>query len=377
MFNKSIFNHPISYLLLVICSLLLVSCGEGSTDAQQVSVVDFLSTNNETAANINVIAANLQPESLVIDPGASDNPCVSSDGVFDCQPALLKLYVDLAKQMVDLIEQVVTDISTDLVNANINPGDSGAVTVTSNGETLLIYYSVTSFSNYQILIKNYLDVSISHVTVNSSNINVVTDLALLTGSQASGILDVKINYTDQSNFDVDVALVDIDCDPVDVHAPQNMLIKIGNSAGVLKGKAMMYLPRWLFSDLNPLTCADEPTVASKATLYTDFVGDVSNTSAAIFIMPTTVSVIADIPNYPGSSFCTNFPAWCLAGFGLGDVNPVSSYANNFCITNTNATWNMACNSSVTDIATPNYSASSNWISPADFASLVATVPNNL
>ena len=370
-------------LLCFTCIVVLVTaCGGGSstTPADEKSTAptcdDFSCNNTQTAENLKTVLNNLQPASLTSDTVLGENPCATSDGFFDCQPKLLKLYLSFAKSMIELSQQTVAGLSQDL--ASLKPGDSGSVLVTQDSTTLNVDYEVTTYSQYRILIKDSQLNPIAYFDVNSSLVHITADIDSLSNGKDSGQLDIIIDFTDLNNYQMDMVLTDAKCDATDVGAPQNMAIKLQRASGVLKGKAMLYHPRFIFSDAAPMTCKDAGTPASKMLFYTDFVGDDSNTTAAIYLMPPTVDNIANITDYAASAFCTNFPDWCTSdGHAFGDPNPVTDYGNDFCVTGSASTWNAACSSSESDIATPNYSDSSNWIVPMEFTGMTVTVPDSL
>jgi hypothetical protein len=126
---------------------------------------------------------------------------------------------------------------------------------------------------------------------------------------------------------------------------------------------MMYHSRWLFDDEDGVTCDTTPTSDIEMTILTDFVGDDTNTTAALYMAPTTVTQVDDIANYPASDFCTSFPDFCFQGYGFGDDNLLSSYENDFCVEANEATWGAACTSDSQLISTPTYSDVSKLLRP--------------
>jgi hypothetical protein len=215
-----------------------------------------------------------------------------------------------------------------------------------------------------------------HVKVDKSKYEVRADMSKESALE-SAQLYANVNYTDADTFTASVQMITRNCDAADVRAPQTIVLDVVSKKGAKQGKAMLYMPRWLFKN-DEVTCDTAPTDATKMTLYTDYVCDDMATTASIHMIPVTVSDVGNFGNYEAADFCANFPDYCVAGKSFGDPNVIATtYTNPFCITSDKATWGGACSSAETAISTPEYSDASHWILPTSIPSLAVILPSTL
>ncbi len=373
---------------IVSCVLTVNACGEKSKAADPNAVTQagggVIKTNAEgesalvagAASNVQAVENSMLPGSLAIEGaallsgGENDNPCEGTDGFFDCQPNLLKLYLGLAKSMVSLSRQLLSGAGTGL--AQVPVPSSGSVEGNSDSQISKIDYVIESETAFKILMvgetKPFLNLEVDGATI-----TIQADMSQAPDSEGdSGKVETTINFTDEDNFTVDLHLIGMGCSDDDIRAPQNLGINIVKTAGVSQGKAMLYLPRWQIEE--GTKCTFVPTDASKVFIYTNFVGDDDGSSLSLHVMPITVEDAGDFDTYAASAFCDNFPSSCNSGYGFGDPNPVSTYTNPACVKVDSTDWGTACTSSNDLISTPTFSSTANWVLPRDLSELDIEVP---
>ena len=327
-----------------------------------------------TANNIKTVADNMVPGSLVVETDSSlalnDNPCADTDGFFDCQPNLIKLYLDIGKHMVQNTAEIVGALSQ---VAGFLENGKGSHTG-ENGVT--VDYNISAGDNFKMLFsageQPYL-----FLEANGGEYDLRFDSSLDPQStdETDGKINTKINFTDDNNFNVNLSFHGIDCDPSDVRAPAAISIDIVMVEGVAQGKSMMYMPRWVGDEL---TCESEPTSSSKIFLYTDFVGDDEKTTAALYLLNDSVEDISLLSDWEIADFCTNFNELCFEGRSLGDANVIAdSYQNNFCFTKDSLSWGQTCESDNSVISTPQFSSADKWLTPNGLATYALEFPGTV
>lgn len=401
--------HQKFIFILLMSWLAACSAKEDSTEEDESTNTpssSSSSSNEDTSlssstatvtGNIAIVQENMVPGSLVVGGSSSllltqddGNPCADADDFFDCQPNLLKLYMGMGKQMVGMVNQIVKEIGTGLFASVEIPNfedadieDCDDLNIDEEGDDVKrVQYCVKSGSDFRIILDTatgafiYLDVDDKTYTLKFNGENAPEEDGDDGGGP--GKIEAVVNYVSESEFSVNVTLAEMACDPNDVAAPGDVIIKIDVKDGVWKGKAMMYHPRWMGSG-SELACTDTPTDSTAIGIYTDFVGDATNTTAAVHLLPRTVSDVANIPNYSLADICTHWPSGCnQSGAGFGSQNVLAtSYQNNFCAENGAATWNTNCTSDSDAIANGSFSAASEWIIPSELKDLTVSIPEEL
>ena len=359
-----------------------------STTTGGGSTASTMSTDS-TTANLRTAEENMIPGSLGIATAlrlaGGEDPCEGTDGLFDCQPNLLKLYLAMAKNSITITRDVVGNIGTLLTH--LSAGASGSIDIDdSEDDVTKIDYDVTSFSLYKILIHSskgvFLYLSVDE-TKDEKVYDVKLDSANVPGDEESNgaVMQIHLLYTDENDLHIESSMTSMACEDDDVRAPGSFVVRVNKENGVWQGKAMMYSPRWLWSESfgDVMTCASEPTSTSKMNFFTDFVGNDTNTTAALYMMPSSISDVDQFASYTAADFCTNYPSWCVSGHSFGDANPISSYSNPFCVdgATSDSTWGGACSSSSEPISTPSFSAETDWTTPNDLQDLTITLPTTL
>ena len=330
-----------------------------------------------TSTQLAQVESHMIPGSLVTtNPSqnlSGEGPCAGTEGFFDCQPNLLKLYLGMGKSMVTMSKQLVAAVGPSL--SQLPAPSSGTVSQTAgDGNIQSIDYHVSSASEFSILLHTALG-PLLELDV-AGNIYTIRGDTSKSADGGAAKLSAVITYNDENNFTVDLKLVGMECKADDIRAPQNIAIKIQVKDGVWQGKSMLYLPRWLVAE--GTTCSFEPNDTSRMFFYSDFVGDDSQSTISIYFIPPTVTSSEQFADYPASEFCTNFAHSCMGTYGFGDPNPVSSYKNPACVSAAGtSSWGAPCVSTQTPISTPTYSSSSEWLLPLDMERLTVDVPETL
>ena len=316
------------------------------------------------------------------------NPCADADDFFDCQPNLLKLYIGISRQMVGMVNEVIQNVSSGLFgNISISSIDDAtveecSVLETGESEVSKVHYCVTTDKIFSVILESpsgpfmYLNVADNQYRVQYDGANDVEDSGDEDDGGGPSKIDTTITYTSADAFDISLTMAEMGCEADDVAAPHDVVIKIGVEDSVWQGKAMMYHPRWMGQDL---TCNSDPTDTTAIGIYSDFVGNDTNTTAAIYLMPRTISDVADFADYTLADICTNYNGGCNeSGVGFGSQNVLAtSYQNNLCADASGASWGGNCSSDVDAIANGTFSEATNWITPSDLQNTSVTLPTSL
>lgn len=358
----------------VLCAGLL-SCDKKEDEETKTTEATEAPGLTTTTSNITTVSQKMVPGSLVIptELHLNGDPCQGLS-FFACQPNLLKLYLSMGKGMVDNSNAIITQIAPGLAQL---PGKKGKIT---SDDGASVDYDITSATVYRLLISSTtgpfisLDVNgnVYRIQLDSSN-SPDEDQGEGDGGGPAKI-ETQITYTDENTFSVNLLLNGMACKPDDVQAPGAIGIDIQYANGVAQGKAMMYLPRWMGNN----SCETEPTADSKAFIYTDFVGDDSNTTAALYLMKNSVSSVDVFPDWEIADFCSNYADQCNNGYAFGmPVKIEDAFKNNFCVTQDDTEWGKTCSSESPLISTPTYSASTLWTVPSQFEAKSITLPTSL
>lgn len=369
----------------VVIGFGLSQCEKKATDEEETPASTTTSTEpstfstTTTSTNISAVESGMIPGSLAVPASTGlklqgSNPCAGTNGFFDCQPNLLKVYLGMGKNMVSMVSQIVTNVGPAI--EKFGAGAKGSVEMDAGDDFSKIDYDITDSANFKILMHVTAGPAL-YLSVADGHYEVIADIGLMPDADKGGKLHSVIEYTDDTHFTVATNFFTEDCDPTDVRAPQNFDMNIARAGDVWKGKAMLYMPRW--ATAGDPTCDMVPTDTSKLGFYTDFVGDDAVSTASIYFIPYTTTSLASIETFAVSNLCSNWSGLCNNGYGFGDSSPVSSYGNAFCIDKaaSSTTWKSACSSTNTDISTPVYSDASNWKLPSEVANPTITMPTAL
>jgi hypothetical protein len=337
-----------------------------------------------TTTKLSNVEVNMVPGSLAL-PGtalrlmADQNTCAGTSGFLDCQPNLLKVYMNVAKLAVQLAGSTLSKM--DLILSALS--GKGQFVEPTSAQT--VHYDITDEAAYHVLTVSSLGPTLE-VKVAGDRVRIKHDDANNTGKTTGerSKIDIDIDYKSTTEFIVDVRVVQLKCDASDIRAPEGIRVKVWYKDGIRTGKAQMYSPRWFDTTGLGSTCDTTPTSLTKAFMFTDFVGDDTSTTAALYLMTDAVVSKSAIQNWSIDQMPTNFasthPLMCSSnGSGdhlcLADPNPVSGYRNNFCVVkNASHTWNTSCSSTSTLISGGTFLPTEDWELPAGMQSLFAPMP---
>lgn len=363
---------------LILFTVMTAACGGGdNSDSSSGNTTTTVVGNNLQSISNNFTPSSLDYSSNSNKPLLTNNtllhqtsvdPCEGVD-LFECQPILLRLYLDMGQMFLDSAREIVSEIGTNL--GSIPDGGSG--TVTDGDET--IYYSKNSSTDFSILMKQsgssagYVDVSGSQYTIQLDLANMPDDDG--NGGEQTGKVDINVTYTDDETWSITVFIAGMACQANDPRAPERVSIQISRANGLWTGKAMLYNGRWFsgISDTSTPSCGIAESDAMSMNMYTDFVGNDTASRVSVYMMSRTKSGLTDIADFGMDSLSTNF----------GIFFDTSAYSNPFCnsASNLTALWGNDCSSLDTTVSSASYGASSGWIVPNIFYQETITLPTSL
>lgn len=334
---------PIILFLSLSCGSSSSTPGGSTTTSDAVSDLETVSTGFTPASLEN----GNETRNIAVKQEGSD-PCATADDLFDCQPILLRLYLDMAKDFVDLTKSVIEEVGEGI--GDLPDGSSDSIVV--EGQT--INYSKTSDSLYSILIEEggepaaFFDVSGDTYTL-KLDLDNLSDA----GGQA-GQVDIALTYTDAENWSIVVLVAGMECDASDPRAPERIHIRVSRSGAAWTGKAMFYNGRWRADNVS---CTTTETDALSMNFYTDFVANDTAARASVYMLSRSATDLSDIED-----------------FGMD-----GSYLNPFCnpATTLAAVWDDDCSSLDATLSATAYGSADDWIVPSEFYQMAITLPTDL
>ena len=332
--------------------------------------------SSQVVSNLSVISSSYTPASLSSNSSAStalsSDPCAGVTDFAVCQSNLIREYIRIGKDSVDNISSIASQIGSAL--GQIPDGNSGT---SPDGK---VSWNKTSSDVWSILSRNASNGSIAYFSVNngvySLKINENNDETNPQDHQ----IEATITFNGASDWTVDIYFGNGVCDPLKVSDPSKAHLIVSKSNGLWTGKAMLYVPRWQSPGASAPTCSTAAG-ASDIAMYTDFVGNDESAKAALYLIPSTESVVGNITdaNYSLPHFCSLFPSSCAGGAGqLANSNALNAYPNNWCTTGagTTPTWGNSCPSN-TAVTSASYLNSANWVAPSVLKTYSVTMPTTL
>jgi len=362
------------FYFFLIPLFLLGACSK-KNESKETTTTNLSST---VVSNLSTVSAGFSPTSLASSSTSSvvqpqSEVCSDSDGFAVCQSNLIREYLKIGKEMVDLLSTITGSIGTSL--GNLPDGASGT---SSDGA---IQYSKVSSSVWSVLAKGASGASQAYFSINESVYTLKLDNSVAASNPTALQAEATVNYTDANNWSVDVFFSNTDCNSADVGQPSKASIKITKANGLWTGKAMLYQPRWEAPG-QTLTCSTAAGT-SEITMFTDFIGNDTSTKAALYLIPATVSDLSGslpastIGSYDLMDFCANFSSSC-GGSGQPTTGFLAAYPNNWCTTGPGAApnWGNNCTDNA-PVAAAAFGASADWIVPSVLKTKSVTLPTNL
>ncbi len=357
-------------LSLVVSNLALFGCQKKAEETAAPPNIASVAV-----ANLNTISAAYNPNSMdstVAYMGNSDvqiqaDPCQGVTDFAVCQANLIREYLRLGKSTVDLLAQLASGIGAAL--GQVPDGNAGT---SDDGK---ISWNKASSTVWSILARGTGNAPNSYFSVNGSTYTLKFDNSVSLTGPDSGQADAVVTFTDENNWTVDVFYSKTECVATDVGAPSKVQIRMAREAGLWKGKAMLYAPRFEAPG-ETVTCATASGTHQLA-MFTDFVGNDESSKAALYLIPATNNDLSTIGNFDLMDFCTNFAAYC-GGMGEPTAMFLASYPNNWCTTGPNIapTWNSNCPTNAV-VSAATFSAATNWIVPDTLRVKTVTLPTGL
>ena len=356
-----------------------LSAGKIGTGEKTAADDEAASLVDSASIKIGNVEANMVPGSLAISTGSlqllNGNPCEGL-GFLECQPDLLKLYLDIAKRMVSGANRRLKGMDT-LLKSKTGGGSFEADDPTTKQKETFSY-NIVSPTDFQVHTKTSKGPTM-FTTVKGNAIEFQTDdtnRLTNSSSESPSRVHTKITYTDDQNFEVDLKLHMTECNDRDVRSPARIRVKVKYSDGIRTGKAQMYNPLWLID--NDDTCDTIVTDATKIFIFTDFVGDDSSTTAALHLLNSSVTDKLDFPDWSFDQIPGNFPQICDGNYCMGEQKEATSYNNNFCVKpQVTTVWGGSCTSSDARISSGVFLDVADWLLPAEMSVLVDEIPTSL
>ena len=330
---------------------------------------------SQVVQNLTAVSNGYTPASLASNTTSGvkvqNDPCAGVSDFAVCQSNLIREYLRIGKSTVDTLSTLAAQIGARL--GEVPDGNSGT---SGDGK---VSWNKTSADVWSVLLRGTGGNPVAYLSINSGVYTLKVDQTYDESNPTPTQLEATVNFTDSSNWTVDVYFGNDACNSAQVSDPSKAEIKLSKASGLWTGKAMIYVPRWQAPGATAPTCGTAAGAADIA-MYTDFVGNDTSTKAALYLIPTTENNVGNInnTNFALPAFCTNWPSACGTGTGQIPVSFLNSYPNNWCTTgpSTNPTWGSDCasNAAVTGAA---YSNGTNWIAPNTFKSKSVTVPSSL
>lgn len=328
------------------------------------------STTSDITSSLDTISQDFTPDSLETNSGTSSrlvknqeqggDPCANSQDLYDCQPVLLRLYLDMAQTFVDMTRDVVSELGTAL--GDIPDGSQGTETV--EGET--IHYSKESASNFSILMEGAEPIAYFNIADTVYTLQMDLD-SLEEAGDAGGKLEIVVDYESENSWSIVIFILGMDCDSSDPRAPERIHIRVARSSNLWTGKAMFYSGRWLSQTAS---CSVEESDGNSMSFYTDFVASDIAAKASVYMLSRSKTSLSDIENFGMDQFSINFS---------GQDDDTSAYSNPFCnpASTLDALWNNDCSSIDSSVSSASYGPASDWIVPNTFYQETIELPSSL
>lgn len=338
--------------LIAVCALAWACAKKAEEKPESTNVATV------AVANMTTVSQNLTPASLATSASSTlaNNACAGKNGLVDCQPEFLKIYLKASKEQLEAVTKIVGNVGGAL--GQLPDGASGTFQ-SDNGRTG--EYTKTNADNYSFTILSGAT-KLAYVKVTGTTYLVEIDFAGM-GETTGGKYEAEVVYTAADSWSMTVMFTGAACKTDDVRAPQNIRLKVTKSGALWTGKVMLYSPRWAQVNPDP-TCADTVTAAKTFNMYSDFVADATVAKMSVYVGTNQTTNIAAKPI---SAFCTEYGSLCTGGVFIAETP--ANYANPACITAAtgSATWNSNCSgvSGGTAVSAASYDATA-WIEPATF-----------
>jgi hypothetical protein len=377
-------NLKLSVLSLTIATML-IGCGK----KQQGGGDDAVTT---MAVNLKTVEQDYVPESIT-DTGAgvgtavvasktSDDDICKGVDFIECQPRLIRAYLQLGKGAVSFTHQIVNKVAYDLRGA----ADNSSGTVTIAEENLTIEYIKKSYDEFDFLvIKDSKPVGL--VSAKPESYALQFDIGLLEKDKSDsrgGKMDIKVNYADKNNWSSEITITDLKCNVNKPEDPEKIRLHVGKQGNLWSGQSMFYNGTAAAFGVTR-TCDTVATDDTALVIYTDFVANRVAAKAAMYLMKRTEVSTALIENFGLNGFCTQYADLCASLAAAISSTPsavathLGSLENPYCMQRGSAQvlFNNSCQALSPEVSAANFLANDSWLSPAEFHALSVSIPEHL
>lgn len=380
-----------SIYMVVLLSLLHVACApdkkENTTEDPAIGVMssqlqsvgdEYLpaSVNENAQLSVNKVSGKLGTLS-----NNNDDVCAGVDFV-ECQPRLVREYLKMGRESVYSTQKLVSSIARNL--SGISDGTSGEYRDDSQG--VRITYNKRSSVDFDV-ITFASDVPAARISAKNGVYNIQFDSALVEKDKPNnfgGKIDIQVSFSDRTNWDTQVTVTGVGCNPLKPEDPQNARLHVTRRGDVWKVQSMFYNGISAYYQ-GARSCSVPASDATGLVIYTDMVADSTAAKAGIYMMKRNEQSTAQLQNFGINSYCQNYPDLCQ---GLAnEINqPVSSVAahlsalqNPYCVQRgtSQVFWNNNCSTVSPAVASESLSGGSAFLSPYDFYRLQITIPSQL
>jgi hypothetical protein len=394
---------PIFSFILIILSLAFFKCGDdessddddSSGETTNTGVVaagsssgsssdSDISLTDEVDPQLAAAETSVAPGSLAVGETAlhliGDDPCENSENFYDCQPNLLKLYLDLSKNGIKTTREIVKGLDQLL---RIVGAGKGSFDLEEDDGIEKIYYDITSATKFDVLAVSEIGPVIrvqkedENIWVNFHGKNEIKD-----GEATADNSKMAIHFKGSiEKFTVDFRMHRGDCDPNDVGAPAGIRILLDYEDGVRVGQSQMYLPRWINLIDGGITpsCNTIVTPINTGFMFTEFAADDTYATAGVYLgLGSEISSNDDIHDHPLSNIYKYIPG-CSNTTPCGDID-FDDFTNNFCADKSSMThaWGENCTSSDNDkISEATFLSDDRWLTPAELTVFIKDLPEEL
>lgn len=382
-------------LTLTVITLLHVACAPnkkeeknntedpaiGAMSSQLQSVGDeFLpaSVNENGVATMSVQNASNKLSRL--DSNTKDI-CAGVEFI-ECQPRLIRAYLQIGREGVYSTQRLVSGIARSL--SGVQDGTSGEFR--DDAKNVRITYSKRSAVDFDVLMFEG-NVPAGRISAKSGVYNIQFDMGIVDKDKPGnlgGKMDIQVNYVDRTNWDSQITITGIGCNPAKPEDPETARLHVTRKGDVWHAQSMFYNGLAGYY-AGAKSCSVKGNDTTGLVIYTDLVADSTAAKAALYLLRRNEQSVAQLQNYGINSYCQNYPDLCQSlatAIGQSASNVSTHFTglkNNYCVHrgNSQVFWNNDCNNVSATIASTPLSQNSQFLSPFDFYRLNVVIPNSL
>ncbi len=282
----------------------------------------------------------------------------------ECQTALLKTYIAVAKVTFEAGRAIVSGIGKSLDEAK----DGTKATFEEGDKTFFIDKS--SGSSFKVLGK-YKDKSFLYIVVEGKSFDLRVNNEANDNPSDSGAIQVKVDFTDADSWVADIFVNKV-CNPAAPKENTAVRIRMGRESALWTGKAQIFAP--LAFAAAP-TCETASNESVGVHVNTDFVANDTAAKSAIYVMPSSVATAAAVEDFPASKTCETF-----GGVPCGGSRAeLTDIKNPSCLKAADGTiaYSSSCATVSEPVAKGAFSEASLWVAPKTYSVQRVSLPSTL